>query len=139
VFKSGLSLSRESNGNVQWKPKVETEVADLFVGRLICFHLDHSSSRISHRPWLSERQKRAERPPQVTVPNVVGQDYRKAEAMLKEKGLRMRVLAKRSDQNQPVDIILDQVPLVGENVDLGYAVGVTIGTLPPETTFHPRK
>jgi|GEM_PF-4798083 len=59
--------------------------------------------------------------------------------MLKEKGLRMRVLAKRSDQNQPVDIILDQVPLVGENVDLGYAVGVTIGTLPPETTFHPRK
>jgi beta-lactam-binding protein with PASTA domain len=89
--------------------------------------------------WLSERQKKAERPLQVMVPNVVGQDYRKAEVMLKEKGLRMRVLAKRSDQNQPVDIILDQVPFGGENVDLGYAVGVTVGTLPPESTFRPRK
>jgi beta-lactam-binding protein with PASTA domain len=89
--------------------------------------------------WLSERQKRAERPPQVKVPNVIGQDYRKAEAMLKEKGLRMRVLAKRSDQNQPVDIILDQVPFGGENVDTGYAVGVTIGGLPPEGTLPPRR
>src|SRR5687768_13766935 len=60
--------------------------------------------------WISVRQKRSERPPQVKVPNVVGQDYRKAEAMLKEKGLGMQVLATRSDQNQPLDIILDQVP-----------------------------
>lgn len=89
--------------------------------------------------WLSERRKKAERPLQVKVPNVIGQDYRKAEVMLKEKGLSMRVLAKRSDQNQPVDIILDQVPFGGENVDLGYAVGVTVGTLPPESTFRPRK
>jgi len=79
--------------------------------------------------WLSERQKRAERAPQVRVPNVIGQDYRKGEAILQEKGLRIRVLAKRSDQHQPVDIILDQVPLGG--VDMGYAVGVTIGTQPP--------
>lgn len=89
--------------------------------------------------WLSERQKRAERSPQVTVPNVVGQDYHKGEAILKERGLRMRVLAKRSDQNQPVDIILDQVPFGGENVDLGYPVGVTIGSLPPAGTLLPRR
>jgi len=89
--------------------------------------------------WISVRQERARRTPQVKVPNVIGQDYRKAEAILKENGLRMRVLAKRSDQNQPVDMILDQVPFAGENVDLGYAVGVTIGTLPPETTFRPRE
>jgi beta-lactam-binding protein with PASTA domain len=85
--------------------------------------------------WLSERQKRAERTPQVKVPNVVGQDYRRGEAILKEKGLRMRVLAKRWDQNQPVDIILDQVPFGSENVDLGYTVGVTVGAQPPPETF----
>lgn len=81
--------------------------------------------------WLSERQKRAERTPQVKVPNVIGQDYRRGEAILKEKGLRMRVLAKRWDQNQPIDIILDRVPYGSENVDLGYTVGVTIGAQPP--------
>jgi len=82
--------------------------------------------------WISVRQKRAERPPQVKVPNVVGQDYRKGEAMLKEKGLGMQVLAKRSDQNQPVDIILDQVPRGGESVDLGYTVGVMVGGVSAE-------
>lgn len=81
--------------------------------------------------WITERQKKAERAPQVKVPNVVGQDYRKGQAILKEKGLAMRVLAERSDQNQPVDTILFQVPVGGENVDVGYTVGVTIGRLPP--------
>jgi beta-lactam-binding protein with PASTA domain len=89
--------------------------------------------------WLSERQKRAERIPQVKVPNVVGQDYHKGEAILKERGLRMRVLAKRWDQNQQVDIILDQVPFGSENVDLGYTVGVTIGAQPPEGISPPRR
>lgn len=82
--------------------------------------------------WISGRQKRAEQPPQVKVPNVVGQDYRKGEAMLKEKGLGMQVLAKRSDQNQPLDIILDQVPRGGESVDLGYTVAVTVGGVSAE-------
>lgn len=77
--------------------------------------------------WISIRQKRAERPTQVKVPNVIGQDYRKGEAILKEKGLGMEVLATRSDQNQPIDIILDQVPRGGESVELGHTVGVMIG------------
>jgi len=81
--------------------------------------------------WISVNQKLAQRPPQVEVPNVVGQDYRKGEAILREKGLRMQVLAERSDQNQPVDIILFQIPGAGESIDLGYPVGVTIGRLPP--------
>ena len=34
--------------------------------------------------WISVRQERARRTPQVKVPNVVGQDYRKGEAILKE-------------------------------------------------------
>lgn len=77
--------------------------------------------------WLSERQERADRFPQVKVPNVVGQDYRTAEAMLKERGLGISVLARRSDQNQPMDVVLDQVPFGGESVDVGYTIGVTVG------------
>lgn len=125
------------NTNHEWKRKKKLLVAVL-VGVFVFVWIILPAGFLTGL-WLSERQKRAERSSQVKVPNVIGQDYRNAEAMLKEKGLRMRVLAKRSDQNQPVDIILDQVPFGGENVDLGYAVGVTIGTLPPETTFHPRK
>jgi beta-lactam-binding protein with PASTA domain len=89
--------------------------------------------------WISVRQERARRTPQVKVPDVVGQDYRRGEAMLKEKGLGMEVLAKRSDQNQPVDIILFQVPQGGESVDLGYNVGVTIGGLSAERTPLPQR
>lgn len=58
--------------------------------------------------WISVRQERVTRHPQVTVPNVVGQDYRKGESILEEKGLKMRVLAKRWDQNQSPGIIIDQ-------------------------------
>lgn len=84
--------------------------------------------------WLSERQKRAERPQQVKVPNVIGQDLRTAERMLREKGLGTRVLARRSDQNQPMDIVLDQTPFGGENVDIGYPAGLTLGDFKADAT-----
>jgi beta-lactam-binding protein with PASTA domain len=112
-----------------WKRKKKLLIW-LLIGTLVFMFIILPSAALTGL-WLSERQKRAERPPQVKVPNVVGQDYRKGEAMLQEKGLQMRVLAKRSDQHKPVDIILDQVPLGDESVDVGCAVGVTIGTLPP--------
>lgn len=89
--------------------------------------------------WLSERQKKAERPPQVKVPNVIGQDFGAAEAILKGKGLGIRVLARRSDQNQPMDVVLDQTPFGGENVDIGYAVGVTLGDFKTDATRSPRR
>lgn len=77
--------------------------------------------------WISVRQERAGRPTQVIVPNVVGQDYRKGESLLEEKGLKMRVLATRWDQNQPVGVIIDQSPLAGESVEVGHSVGVSVG------------
>lgn len=89
--------------------------------------------------WLSERQKKAERPPQVKVPNVIGQDFRAAEVMLKEKGLGMRVLARRSDQNQPMDIVLDQTPFGGENVDVGHTIEVTLGNFKTDATVPPHR
>lgn len=81
--------------------------------------------------WISVRQERAGRPPTVVVPNVVGQDYRKGGLLLKEKGLRMQVLATRWDQNQPVGIILDQNPFAGESVEVNHVISVSIGGKPP--------
>jgi beta-lactam-binding protein with PASTA domain len=88
--------------------------------------------------WVLERQERARRPPQVTVPNVIGQDYRAAESALKARGLKMSVLAARSDQDQPVGIIIDQTPLGGESVDVGHDVGVTVGGRPGQQFGQPR-
>ena len=87
--------------------------------------------------WITERQKRAGRPPQVTVPNVVGQEYRKGESILEEKGLKMRVLATRWDQNQPVGVIIDQSPLAGESVEVGRSVGVSVGGKPGQQFGQP--
>ena len=73
----------------------------------------------------------ANRTPTAVVPNVVGLEYRKGELLLKEKGLKMKVIATRSDQNQPVGIILDQVPSPGESLDVRLAVAVIIGGKDP--------
>lgn len=89
--------------------------------------------------WISVRQERASRPPTVVVPNVVGQEYRKGELLLKERGLRMRVLAVRSDQNQPEGVILDQNPLAGDNVVANHTVGVTIGGKPGQPIPSPER
>ena len=72
-------------------------------------------------------QETANRTPTAVVPNVVGLEYRKGELLLEEKGLKMKVLATRSDQNQPVGIILDQIPPPGESLDVRRTVIVTIG------------
>lgn len=89
--------------------------------------------------WITERQKRAGRPPQVTVPSVVGQDYRKGESVLEEKGLKMRVLATRWDRNQQVGVIIDQSPAAGESVEAGHSVGVTVGGKPGQQFGRPER
>src|SRR5215217_7610727 len=76
---------------------------------------------------VSVRQEKAARPLKVTVPNIVGQDYRLGESILEEKGLKMRVLATRWDQNQPIGVIIDQSPAASENVEVRHSVGVTVG------------
>ena len=88
---------------------------------------------------ISMRQEKANRPPRMAVPNVVGQEYRKGASLLKEKGLKMRVLAVRWDQNQPVGIIVDQSPLAGENVLLDHTVAVTIGGKPGQPIPSPER
>lgn len=89
--------------------------------------------------WITERQKRGERTPKVIVPDVVGQDYQKGESTLEKKGLKMRVLATRWDQNQPVGVIIDQSPAAGESVEVGHSVGVSVGGKPGQQFGQPER
>lgn len=89
--------------------------------------------------WITERQKRAERPPQVKVPNVVGRDYRSGQAVLEAQGLKMQINATRWDKNQPVGIIIDQNPLAGESVEVGHSIGVSVGGKPGQQFSIPQR
>jgi hypothetical protein len=89
--------------------------------------------------WITERQKRAEEPLRVKVPNVVGRDYGSGQAVLEEKGLKMQINATRWDKNQPVGIIIDQSPLAGESVEVGHSVGVSVGGKPGQQFSLPQR
>lgn len=89
--------------------------------------------------WITERQKRAEEPPRVKVPNVVGRDYRSGQVVLEAQGLKMQINATRWDQNQPVGIIIDQNPLAGESVEVGHSVGVSVGGKPGQQFSLPQR
>ena len=89
--------------------------------------------------WITERQKRAEEPPRVRVPNVVGRDYRSGQAVLEAQGLKMQINATRWDKNQPVGIIIDQNPLAGESVEVGHSVGVSVGGKPGQQFSLPQR
>ena len=89
--------------------------------------------------WITERQKRAERPPQVKVPNVVGRDYRSGQSVLEAQGLKMQINATRWDKNQPVGIIIDQNPLAGESIEVGHSVGVSVGGKPGQQFSLPQR
>jgi beta-lactam-binding protein with PASTA domain len=89
--------------------------------------------------WITERQKRAEEPPKVRVPNVVGRDYRSGQAVLEANGLKMQINATRWDKNQPVGIIIDQNPLAGESVEVGHSVGVSVSGKPGQQFSLPQR
>jgi beta-lactam-binding protein with PASTA domain len=89
--------------------------------------------------WITERQKRAEEPPRVRVPNVVGRDYRSGQVVLEAQGLKMQINATRWDKNQPVGIIIDQTPLAGESVEVGHSVGVSVGGKPGQQFGSPQR
>ena len=79
---------------------------------------------------ISIHQENAARPAQVITPNVIGQEYRQGEALLKSKGLNMQVRARRADRNQPGGIIVDQTPRVGESIPANYTVSVVLSDTP---------
>ena len=76
---------------------------------------------------LDVRRERLSRPPQTTVPVVVGLNYETAQMKLRDANLKIRILAERRDLPLEPETIIAQVPQGGERVDWGTVIGVTIG------------
>ena len=66
------------------------------------------------------------RSPEVTVPDVVGQDRFQAEQVLGDAGLNFRVRAYRPSNELKADTVLFQVPRAGEVVKAGQTVAMDI-------------
>ena len=75
---------------------------------------------------LDVRRERLSRPPQTSVPVVVGLNYTTAEIKLRDANLNIRVLANRHDPPLEPGLIIDQTPRGGERVDCGTVIGVTL-------------
>ena len=75
---------------------------------------------------LDVMRERASRPPQTSVPSLVGLNYESAETKVRESNLNFRSLAHRYDvPNEPCTIIF-QTPQAGERVSYGTVVGVVV-------------
>jgi beta-lactam-binding protein with PASTA domain len=81
---------------------------------------------------ISVRRERLSRPPQTTVPVVVGLNYEAARTRLRDANLNIRVLANRHDLPLKPGLIVTQTPQAGERVDWGTVIGVTISADRPE-------
>ena len=75
---------------------------------------------------LDVRRERLSRPPQTTVPVVVGLNYKAAQIKLRDANLNIRVLANRRDLVLEPGLVIDQTPRDGERVDCGTVIGLTI-------------
>jgi beta-lactam-binding protein with PASTA domain len=75
---------------------------------------------------LDVMRERASRPPQTSVPSLVGLKYESAETQVRDSNLNIRILAHRYDvPNEPCTIIF-QTPQAGERVSYGTVVGVVV-------------
>lgn len=87
---------------------------------------------------LDVRRERLSRPPQTTVPVVVGSDFKTAEMKLRDANLKIRVLANRRDLPLEPGTIIAQTPQGGEHVGCGTGIGVTMsGEEPGKKQFSP--
>ena len=75
---------------------------------------------------LDVQRERRSRPAQTKVPVLKGLTYEDAERKLHAANLKIRVLATRYDSALQPGLIIDQTPAAGEEVTVGYSVGVTI-------------
>src|SRR5829696_450184 len=75
---------------------------------------------------LDVQRERRSRPVQTKVPVLKGLSYEDAERKLHAANLNIRLLATRYDSTLQPGLIIDQTPAPGEEVVVGYSVGVTI-------------
>jgi beta-lactam-binding protein with PASTA domain len=74
---------------------------------------------------LDVQRERRSRPSQTKVPALKGLTYEDAEMKLNAANLKIRLLATRYDSTLQPGLIIDQTPAPGEEVAVGYSVGVT--------------
>ena len=75
---------------------------------------------------LDVQRERRSRPVQTKVPALKGLTYEDAEKKLHAAKLNIRLLATRYDSTLQPGLIIDQTPAPGEEVAVGYSVGVTV-------------
>ena len=75
---------------------------------------------------LDVQRERRSRPAQTKVPALKGLTYEEAERKLHAANLNIRLLATRYDPAVQPGLIIDQTPAPGEEVIVGYSVGVTV-------------
>jgi len=75
---------------------------------------------------LDVMRERASRPPQTSVPSLVGLNYENAETKVQESNLNIRILAHRYDVPDEPCTIIFQTPQAGERVSYGTFVGVVV-------------
>ena len=75
---------------------------------------------------IDVQRERRSRPAQTKVPVLKGLSYEDAERKLHAANLNIRWLATRYDSAVQPDLIIDQTPAPGEEVAVGYFVGITI-------------
>jgi beta-lactam-binding protein with PASTA domain len=75
---------------------------------------------------LDVQRERRSRPAQTKVPVLKGLTYEDAEMKLNAANLNIRLLATRHDPTVQSALIIDQTPAPGEEVAVGYSVGVTL-------------
>ena len=77
---------------------------------------------------LDVGRERLSRPPQTSVPVVVGLNYKTAQIKLRDANLNVRVLANRHDLQLEAGTIIAQTPQGGERVNCGTVIGVTVSS-----------
>ena len=75
---------------------------------------------------IDVQRERRSRPAQTKVPLLKGLTYEDAERKIHAANLNLRLLATRYDSALQPGLIIDQTPASGEEVAVGYSVGVTI-------------
>jgi beta-lactam-binding protein with PASTA domain len=75
---------------------------------------------------IDVQRERRSRPVQTKVPALKGLTYQDGEKRLHAANLNIRLLATRRDPAIQPGLIIDQTPAPGEEVALGYSVGVTV-------------
>jgi beta-lactam-binding protein with PASTA domain len=74
---------------------------------------------------IDVQRERRSRPVQTRVPVIKGLSYEDAEKKLHAANLNIRLLATRYDPAVQPGLVIDQTPAPGEEVAVGYSVGIT--------------